>query len=263
MQQFDQQLKELKILSINQIEEFENTDEFNFKYALLQEGRFIHKWTDNLRQSLSVRYKLNENGRQCIGDDTFRNIGFNIDAATISKSYFDFEQPNLEHTENLAKNYGVETCLGYWIPKQALETLLFEKNGFEYFKETLKNQLNQRIEDIKEKINKDLKHLMDNNLIDKPNLNPAESFESKMRELLKNELKLKRIFSKYEIFSLPYDIGQKKEIENLFDEILDLIKSRSRKNITMKAFLELIEMKNLMKKVSMDNFRQSISDSLK
>ena len=46
--------------------------------------------------------------------------------------------------------------------------------------------------------------------------NPVDLFEKKVTDLKQNDLKLKRIFSKYELFYLPYDIRQKEEIEELF-----------------------------------------------
>ena len=67
-----------------------------------------------------------------------------------------------------------------------------------------------------------------------------------------NCLKLKRIFSKYEIFSLPFDISQKDDIENLFEDMLLVIESRKKKNMAMKAFM------NAISKSSLVVFRESI-----
>ena len=258
LQQFYLQLDELETLSIDEIDEFRDSDDFNFRYALLREGAFIHKWLDNLNQSLSVKHDLNELGRQCIdGDDIFGSIEFNVESATISKSYFNFDYnpPRLENAGHLTRNYGIETKLGYWIPQEALKSL-FEKSGFEDFKRELKTQLTLGMEDIKQKINKDFEYLKNAKVIKNTDSNPAELFDNRVQVLLENDLKLKRIFSKYEIFDLPYDIQQKDEIETLFDEMLSFIESRLQKNITMWAFLDSIE------NVSIDNFRQSISDSL-
>ena len=123
LSQFIKQIGSLRIIPIEDLEEYRNSQEYNFKYALLQEGAFIHKWMGNLGQYLSVRYQLNENGRRRIGDDSFRQAGFNIEAATISKMYFnfDYEPPHLEGSKNLTRNYGIETYLGYWMPTSAIE----------------------------------------------------------------------------------------------------------------------------------------------
>jgi hypothetical protein len=254
---FIEQILSLKLLTVEEIEKFKNADDFSFKYALLQEGCFIHKWLDNLGQYLSTRYQLNEKGKEKIGDETFRNAGFNIETATISKRYFrfEYEPPHLEDAENLTRNYGIETYLGHWIPNAALETL-FEQNAFEEFKNNLKNEIELQIENIRKSIAQDLEYLKSEDIIQVTESNPIELFEKKVAELFENELKLKRIFSKYEIFNLPYDISQKENIEELFEEMVSLSESRSRKNIAMKAFL------NALTKPSLDDFRDLINENI-
>jgi len=254
---FIEQISSLKLLTVEDIEKFKNADDFSFKYALLKEGCFIHKWLDNLGQYLSTRYQLNEKGKEKIGDETFRNAGFNIETATISKRYFKFEYepPHLEDAENLTRNYGIETYLGYWIPNAALETL-FEQNAFEEFKNNLKNEIELQIENIKKCIAQDMKYLKSEDIIQVTESNPIELFEKKVTELFENELKLKRIFSKYEIFNLPYDISQKEDIEELFEEMVSLSESRSRKNVAMKAFL------NALTKPSLDDFRDLLNENI-
>jgi len=258
LNQFIQQLSELTLISIDNIEYFKSSRDYNFKYALLLEGKFIYQWRDKLNDSFSIKYTLNENGKHRIdGDDTFKRVGFNVESATISKKYFDFEYDfsHLENAKILAKKYGIETYLGYWIPSEALEAL-FEQNGFENFKETLKNQLNQKIESIKEQIQRDFEYFQGEGIVEyREDTKPSDSFENKTQSLFQNDLKLQRIFSKYEIFDLPYDIQQKEEIESLFDEMIFLVQSKKNKNKSMQAFLDSIN------DVSLDTFRQSISNS--
>ncbi len=255
---FTRQLDSLKTLSIDDIDSFNEADNFNFKYALLQEGFFVHKWSDNLAQYLSVRYYLNDNGKERISDSAFSKAGFSIETATISKRYFNFDYnpPHLDKTETLTRQYGIETYLGYWIPYEAAESLI-DQNEFDKFKKKLEQQLIEQLSHIKENIQEDLEFLCAEKVIDKPESNIPESFEDKTKKLLDNDFKLKRIFSKYEAFQLPYDISQKDEIEGLFDEMLDLIESRKNKNTSMKAFLRAIET------VSLDEFNKTIEKSIK
>jgi len=246
LDEFVSQMTKLKLLKIDEIDKFKSSNSFNFRYALIQEGSFIHKWTDNLEQYLSVRYYLNENGRTKVANESFTNAGFNMETATISKRYFnfDYEPPHLEGTENLTRNYGIETYLGYWIPNSALESL-FEKDQFELFKSTLNKQLSAQMENIENSIQSDLVYLKSENVIQITDSEPVELLKSKVKDLQTNELKLKRIFSKYEIFSLPFDISQKKQIDELFEEMLSYIDSRKKKNIAMKAFLGAIRVSSL------------------
>ena len=253
LNEFITQMAKLKLLEIEELDEFKNANSFNFRYALIQEGKFIHKWTDNLDQYLSVRYYLNENGKAQAANETFTNIGFNMETATISKRYFNFnyDPPHLENAENLTRNYGIETYLGYWIPNAALESL-FEKDQFEFFKNLLNEQLSLQITSIESQIQSDLLSLQNANVIQLTDSDPIELLKNKILDLQTNELKLKRIFSKYEIFSLPFDISQKDDIENLFEDMLLVIESRKKKNMAMKAFM------NAISKSSLVVFRESI-----
>lgn len=256
--EFLEQIKKLKTIPVDEIDNFRNADSLNFKYALLLEGNFIHKWMDNLGQYLSVRYQLNENGKNRIGDEIFREAGFNIETATISKRYFQFEYepPHLENTENLVRNFGLETYLGYWIPNGALEKL-FEKDKFDEFRIKLTDALSVQKNEMTTAIANDLEKLRSADIIQTTDeSDPIENLLSKIESLLQNEEKLKRIFSKYEIFSIPYDINQRIEISELFDQMVSFAHSRPRKNVTQKAFL------NAINTVSLDNFRSEIANSL-
>jgi NgoFVII restriction endonuclease len=252
--EFKDQLNKLKTIELNQLENFRTQDSYNFKYALIHEGAFIHKWLDDLGRYLSVRYQLNENGKSKIGDDLFKNVGFNIETATISKRYFDFdyEPAHLENTETLRRRFGIETYLGHWIPNSALDKLLYQK-GFDEFCIRLENELAKQLPLIKEKMLADLFHLEENDLIIESENDPFESFEAKVEALLSNKIKLQRIFSKYEVFQLPYDLSQKHEIEEFFDQMQSLCESRKQKNITQKAFI------SGFKNNSLSEFRQILN----
>lgn len=257
LQEFVEQIDSANVLKIQDIEKFSNAEEYNFKYALLQEGAFIHKWADNLGQYLAVRYKLNDKGKEKIGDPAFKQAGFNIETATISKKYFifDYEPPHLENAENLTRNYGIETYLGYWLPSLALETL-FDQGELEEFKNRLFGELDRQMEEIKHQITQDLEYLKEENIIEITDSDPVELFDRKAGELRSNDLKLKRIFSKYEIFYLPYDIRQKEKIEELFEEMIGLCEARKKRNATMKAFIDSISLSSL------NVFRERIAETI-
>lgn len=233
------QLNKLKVLSPQQLNRFSRKEEFSFKYALLQSGLFVHKWNDNLEQYLSIRYRLSENGKSRITDQSLEVAGFNIETATVSKRYFrfDYVPEHLDNTENLLRNYGIETYLGHWLPYSVSESM-FDANALDIFKERLFSEINKQGNGIEINIKKDYEYLLQEGLIEEPEINPVDSFKSKLDSLTNNELKLKRIYSKYELFYLPFDIQQKDDIFYLFDEMIDVSESRKRKNRTMKAFLE-------------------------
>lgn len=259
LREFTSQIEKLKTLSIDEIDKFKDAKDFNFKYALLCEGIFVHKWTDDLGKYLSIRYELNENGKQKIGDPAFKNVGFDIDTASISKRYFDFDyEPRLssEQARNITRNYGIENHLGHWLPICASEILL-DTREFNDFKTKLKNQLLEQIEYIKRNIQNDFNDLKESDIIKSMDFNPAESFEKKVESLLENECRLKRIFSKYETFELPYGLEQKDDINKLFKDMVLLSESSLKKNKAMRAFLQCIE------SVDITNFQETIRNHLK
>lgn len=242
--EFLSQLKELKAISLEDIDKFRlgARDSYTFKYALLQRGKFIHKWTGDLGQYFAVRFRLNKAGKDMIGDPIFKSRGFDVETATISKRYFEFEYepPHLEDTEMLTKNYGIETFLGWWVPNTALLTLQ-RKQDVETFKSELFRTIDAQLAEIKERINEDSEYLEASNIVEKDESNSIVKFQKKIDALREDESRLMRIFTKFEVFDLPYDPQDKSEIEGLFDDILELCESRKRKNSAMKGFLNAYE----------------------
>lgn len=255
--EFLDQTNSLNLIEIQEIDRFKKAEDFDFKYALIQEGCFIHKWNDSLDQYFLVRYHLNRKGRDKLENKDLSEIGFNMDTATISKKYFNFEYeaPHLEGAENLTRNYGIETHLGYWIPKSALDQL-FEKNQLDNFKNELQAQFIFQIEDIQRRVQDDLTYLKAEELIHVTDSDPVDLLKNKFDDLLKNEQKIMRIYSKYEVFSLPYDISQKENIVSLFRDMYHFVESKKRKNLVMKAFLDAIS------SVSLNSFRDKASKNI-
>lgn len=233
------QLQKLTVLPPQELNKFSRKQEFSFKYALLQSGMFLHKWNENLEQYLSIRYRLSKHGKSRITDQSLEIVGFNIETATVSKRYFQFDYTpkHLDETENITRNFGIETYLGYWVPYAVLESM-FDADELDKFKEHLFLELDNQRSEIEKKIQQDFDYLLQEDLIENTEIEPIDSFNNKVENLTNNDLKLKRIYSKYELFYLPYDIQQKDEILELFDEMIGFVESRKQKNKAMKAFLE-------------------------
>ncbi|MCY4140871.1 MAG: phospholipase D-like domain-containing protein [Rhodobacteraceae bacterium] len=130
------------LLTIDQLTDFSPYDTTDFQYALLTRGLFSHKWSASLAAYFSVRYRLNDVGRQqaAAGVDV---AGFQVEAATISKSYFvDFDpQAWRPNDRNLVLNFGIECFLGHWIPKSVFESNEDNKEPFNQFKSALFEEL--------------------------------------------------------------------------------------------------------------------------
>lgn len=248
LEEFVSQINSLSSISVEDIDTFKisENDTLAFKYALLQRGLFIHKWTDDLGQYFAVKYKLNAKGKEAIGDPVFKDRGFNVETATISKRYFQFEYvpQHLEDADNLRKNYGIESYLGHWVPKSALASLL-KNEDFPKFTKLLFDAMDEQYDSIMRQIKSDSEYLLTNGIIDEGESSAIELFDGKIKELRKNESKLMRIFSKFEVFDLPYDPKEKQEIEYLFESLVDLSESRVKKNAAMKGFLMAYQNANL------------------
>ena len=95
---------------------------------MLQQGRFVHKWSETFNQYFGIKYKLSEKAKNEIGNDVLKSLGFTVDAETISRHFFDFS--NLKKDEEADENQfnrllrkGIETYLGYWLPLPLLNEI--------------------------------------------------------------------------------------------------------------------------------------------
>jgi len=246
IEEFLDNIESIGKINLDDIDNFTSSRSINFIYALLRSGSFFHKWSENLGQLLSMRYDLSEEGRKKIANENLSVLGFNIDAASIGKRYFNFEHSprHLIGLANLYKNFGIETHLGYWIPTSIVESLIRDDQDFSSFKEKINKSWENQKDDIKKAIEDDYSSL-DNDGYIVPEESPFSTFANKIEKLIDNDKKLYRIYSIYEISDLPYDISQDDEIRDLHNEIQDLMSFRVRKNKAARAYMEAISLSSL------------------
>jgi len=243
---FLKRIASTKIIKLDALERFASSDSVAFVYALLKQGHFSHKWSDNIGQYLSVRHSLNNKGKLELSNSELINLGFNVDAASIGKRYFDFEyEPlHLKGLENLIRNFGVETYLGHWIPSSTIKTL-FSDSDYNNFSNKISKYWTKEKSKLINKVNDDFDKLFNLGYVDKRETSPGDAFEVKVNDLLNNEMKLYRAYAKFEFYNLPYDISQDDYILSLDEEIQDFIASRVKKNKAMKAYEEAISSSTL------------------
>lgn len=256
---FVKSLDKLRVIELDQVRNFQSRTGVglnSFKYGLLNRGYFVHKWTDNLTRILSVRYNLNSYGREQIINDEIREMGFEIETATISKNYFDLgliNQAKEMQFSNLIPNFGIESYLGYWLPDQVFE-FVFTNSGFYDFKYTLEAELLSQLKNISILIRNDILKLVKLKVIDvNENKDKYSLLEQNVKELLACNSRLQRVFSQYKLFRLPFDLSDTENINDIFDQMLYLIQDRTKKNKSQKTFLKAYEMKNI------DYFDEEIS----
>lgn len=240
--------KDGPLLPLGELTEFsqdDTTDYTDFKYALLTCGVFSHKWSPTLTPYFSARYRLNEEGKRR-AKEGINTPGFQMEAATIAKSYFAFDLTSWRPADKgLIRKFGIECFLGHWIPKSALEGDAEDNELFDRFRSALFAQLKSKMESICREILQDCNRLIEEGIIDKPDADPALSFQGKVASLKDDPDKLRRIWSGRSFFQLPYDPGDVDRIEETFDDILLTALGSRRKNRSMRAFLNAEEEKTL------------------
>lgn len=238
-----QDINEKKFKNLEELEEYKK-ESYSFKYALLQQGKFVHKWSETFNQYFAIRYKLSEKGKSEIGNDILKNLGFTVDTETISRQFFDFSsiKKNDEVDEqqfNSLLRRGLETFLGHWLPLSLLQGLDDEVDA-EHIFEILSNNVGQQLEGLKQHITEAFEKLKNEGFIAETDLDkdPILELESKLNNLKDDHVKLSRMWNKFYAFYLPYDLSRKNDIETLYDDLIAKALSKKRKNAAVHGVLK-------------------------
>ena len=229
---------EENLIGLDKLNDFLPDDTTDFQYALLNCGLFSHKWSATLAAYFSARFRLNEEGRQRAqeGIDT---PGFQMETATIAKSYFDFDLQGWQPSDrNLIRNFGIECFLGHWIPKSVFEGDEENNERFDQFRSALFEELESTMDSNCQKILQDCDSLIEEGIIDEPETDPAQSFRDRIASLRIDRDQLYRIWSGRHFFEFPYDLGDVDAIQDTFEDILRTARRRRRRNRSMNAVLE-------------------------
>ena len=225
------------LIPIHELIDFTAEDATDFQYALLTSGLFSHKWSAILANYFSVRYQLNEEARQR-AQDVIDISGFQMDAASIAKPYFNFTlsdwQPNDTH---LVRNFGIECFLGHWIPKPVIRHDEQDNEHFHHFQSALFDRLDSEMDRACREISQDYASLVAGGIIDEHDANPTQTFRGRIEALRDDRDQLYRIWSRRQYFEFPYDLGDVEWIHDTFADILRTTRRRKRKNRVMKALL--------------------------
>ena len=228
--------------SLDSLEEY-RTESFSFKYALLQQGYFVHQWSETLNQHFAVRYKLSEKGKSEIGNDILKALGFAADADTISRQFFDFKniKNNYEADEDQLKRLrskGIETYLGHWVPAILLDGW-DDATDIEAVFAILKQNVEQQLLEREAQIVATFESLKNEGFIETDyEKDPIQELREKLNILGENHVKLYRLWHKFYIFELPYNLSQKDEIEALYEDLIARSQSKKRKNVAERSVLK-------------------------
>lgn len=222
---------------------------YNFKYALLSSGVFLHKWAISLSSQIAIRYFLTEIGKDKVIqiNPIIQDLGFELGADSLTLqpllNKLDIPQRRLL-PNNFISSYTIDTILGRWCPNSVwdiVEDVIDTDNNFEKFRKGFIEQTEPaKLNEIVVEIRDIEKQLLENNYIhpDKDEDNDrAERWKEKITELRSNEDKLRRMFIDYESFQLPHDAGQRKDVLDLFESLWGTIDLKTAKNIVSKKVI--------------------------
>ena len=236
---------EENLIALDSLDKFLKEDTTDFQYALLKCGLFSHKWSAMLASYCSVRFQLNEEGRQR-AQGGFEELGFQTDAVSIAKTYFRFDLSRWQMNDrNLIKKYGIECFLGHWVPKSVVDADEEGNEHFKKFKTALYDELDLRMESILQDILRDYDLLTEEGVIDAPEADPARTFGDKIEALRKDYVQLYRIWSGRHYFEFPYDLADVKKIRETYDDVLQSVRRRKIKNRAMSAVLKADDERSL------------------
>mgnify|MGYP000034050595 FL=1 len=232
------------IKELHQLEEFK-TENYAFKLAILEEGRFVRKWSGSINQYFTTKFTLTEKGKEQIQGGILSNLGFEIDAETISKQFINFSEINTNYHDNFQRllGKGLETSAGYWLPNKLLWDLLDDKlihNFYDIIKDLVKKQTTG----IKDELTRVYEQLLAEEYIT-AGTPPIQMIDEKLEQLKEDNIRLERFYHRYSVIDLPYDFStHKEEIEDLYDELVEVSKNKKRANLSSKLVLKAINRLN-------------------
>lgn len=235
-----------KFRTLEHFSEFKSADNLTFQYAILQQGRFVHKWQQTINQYFAVKYDLTEYGRIQISSNELKELGFDTDVASISRQFFKFNDGIHEINDEYKRlrSKGIETYLGHWIPISLIPKI--DNKKFEYFLCDLESVFHNQIIHNREEMDKVFHTLLYKNFISHYSQPPEEILLDKFAKLKENHTKLLQFMYKFEFFELPYDFSQKNEITKLYEYLHSACVNRGRKNQASDRFLHSVEKLNPM-----------------
>lgn len=230
-------IESINAIKKHTLEDFFSFDsiDLRFMYTLLKQGIFAHKWSDSLGYELSVKYALSEEEREKIkeGRGLLRTLGFDVDAATVSKNYFKIPPSYLpSEYRNLITNYGLECQLGYWFPKAIIKR--FQQSiSVEIFKNKLISEINNQLETVTNVAIQDYKALVENKIIyGRTEQSDLTSIKQKLSgvvsDLTANNDKLTRIITRFSFYDMPYTLRDEEKIKQIYNELESYINSLKR-----------------------------------
>lgn len=222
----------------------QNISDIEIQTSILLEATYLCKWEGSLRRELTANFKVAEGPMARIVPGEMKSLlssmGFEIDPRSLGKYYFD-DRPPKPLPKYFLKNYTANTLIGHWCPSSVWDVVRqVHKDKFEEFKEWFKNATSESaLKAIDEEFQRDLIELKKSGI--KIDGNPIDSLRNRISKLIGNDVKMWRLYSQYESFSLRYDLEDTDAIEELFGSLKETAESRTKKNMVIRKLIDVMQ----------------------
>jgi hypothetical protein len=239
LNKFNKIFIELQKFASSAEEDVTDDQEELFRYEILSRGRFLSKWSGNLRSLLSIRYDLSKEGKTLIAstDPELKKRGFKEEKSSITKAYVKVPAAAKKKAfpKFFSKNYTIETSIGRWCPSSIWEVAdeeITRKN--KPFFAALRKALSDRSLDLAmKKALEDFKYLQKRKVVDCSEV-VLQHWRARLERLRNDSEKLGRIHQTFSTFKLPYGREAVEEVAEVFESLQQTLAYAKQKNIAMK-----------------------------
>lgn len=214
-------------------------NEYLLKFVLLSSGRFLHKWSGSLSQQVGIKYKLTAKAKKksTIAPE-LEKAGFKKEGDTLTRQVLKLDDLQRKVPSQFIKRFTIETYWGRWCPSDAWSTLNESPSAgsaSQFIRQFKKMTKKSKLENIKEEALDTQRNLIKGDLLEEVAEDHIENWAARIQKLRSNQQRLERFYTGYDAHELPYQIGQKSEVCELFDNLMEAIQQFSEKKNTAKT----------------------------
>lgn len=222
--------------------------DFEIYTNLLLQAVYLCKWEGSLRQELSAIFRVAEEsiGMISVPNPLLIEMNFDIEKKSLGRYYFN-DRPPKPLPKYFLRDYTVSTLIGNWCPLSVWDVVKnTHKNKFDDFKKWIFDATSESaLKAIDKKCQLDLAKLKEGGI--KIDGDPMESLRSRIKNLVKNDIKIWRLYCQYENFQLRYDLEDIDGINELFGSLEETVKSKGKKNLIMRKVVEVLNRRDIEK----------------
>jgi hypothetical protein len=214
-----------------------------FKYSLLSSGLLLHKWSNNLKQELGIKYKLTKYAKLQVNiSEELAEFGIDTGDSFSLQIINTSNLPKKDIPSHFTRLYTVDTYWGRWCTKEIWDEVKENLKGSSNFLKSFKKLTNDEMlsQYRFEAIDKQ-QRLYDLKYIKRNEISHIDTWIKRIIDLRENTKKLERIFTGYEANPIPYNYENHKEINNLFKSMIETISFSKKPNLISKKITKARE----------------------